>query len=90
MDQILASQPIKVPTMLVDSLWDAEDIYGAPAVYRAIKPKDTDNDMVYLTMGPWWHGQGIHQGRSTGHIQWDQDTAKWWRTRSWRRSSRIT
>ena len=79
MDQILAKQPLKVPTMLVDSLWDAEDIYGAPAVYRAIEPKDTNNDMVYLTMGPWWHGQGIHQGRSTGNIQWDQDTAKWWR-----------
>jgi putative CocE/NonD family hydrolase len=79
MDQILAKQPLKVPTMLVDSLWDAEDIYGAPAVYRALEPKDTNNDMLYLTMGPWWHGQGIHQGRSTGEIQWDQDTAKWWR-----------
>jgi putative CocE/NonD family hydrolase len=79
MDKILAAQPLKVPTMLVDSLWDAEDIYGAPAVYRALEPKDANNDMVYLTMGPWWHGQGIHQGRSTGEIQWDQDTAKWWR-----------
>ena len=79
MDQVLAKQPLKVPTMLVDSLWDAEDIYGAPAVYRALEPKDAGNDMLYLTLGPWWHGQGIHQGRSTGEIQWDQDTAKWWR-----------
>ena len=30
MDQILAAQPLKVPVMLVDSLWDQEDIYGAP------------------------------------------------------------
>ena len=27
--------------MLVHSLWDQEDIYGAPAVYKAIEPKDT-------------------------------------------------
>ena len=79
MDRILAGQPLKVPVMLVDSLWDAEDIYGALAVYRAIEPKDSNNDMVYLTMGPWYHGQGIDQGRNTGAIQWDQDTSKYWR-----------
>ncbi|MGZ2412985.1 uncharacterized protein ACUXST_002427 [Sphingomonas sp. F9_3S_D5_B_2] len=79
MDSILARQPLKVPVMLVDSLWDAEDIYGAPAVYRAIKAKDTGNDKVFLTLGPWYHGQGIDQGRNTGNIQWDQDTSKWWR-----------
>ena len=32
MDKILAAQPLKVPTMLVNSLWDQEDIYGAMAV----------------------------------------------------------
>ena len=42
MDKILAAQPLKVPVMLVDSLWDQEDIYGAMAVYKAIKPKDKD------------------------------------------------
>ena len=59
MDKILAAQPLKVPVMLVDSLWDQEDIYGAIAVYKAIKPKDTDNDKVFLVMGPWHHGQEI-------------------------------
>src|SRR5207253_805347 len=29
MDKILAARPLKVPTMLVHSLWDQEDIYGA-------------------------------------------------------------
>ena len=29
--------PLTVPTLLVDSLWDQEDIYGAPAVFNAIK-----------------------------------------------------
>ena len=45
-DKVLAAQPLKVPTMLVHSLWDQEDIYGAIAVYQAIKPKDTGNNMV--------------------------------------------
>ncbi|MGF2075855.1 CocE/NonD family hydrolase, partial [Enterococcus casseliflavus] len=38
MDKVLAALPLKVPTLLVHSLWDQEDIYGAPAVYEALKP----------------------------------------------------
>jgi hypothetical protein len=38
--------------MLVHSLWDQEDIYGAIAVYKAIEPKDTGNDKVFLVLGP--------------------------------------
>jgi predicted acyl esterase len=34
-------QPLSVPVMLVHSLWDAEDIYGPVAVYKALKPNDT-------------------------------------------------
>ncbi len=79
MDRVLARQPLKVPVMLVHSLWDQEDIYGAMAVYRALKPKDAGNDMVFLTMGPWHHGQGIDNGSSLGAIDWDADTAKQWR-----------
>jgi predicted acyl esterase len=33
-DKMLAGQPLTVPVMIVHSLWDQEDIYGAPAVYR--------------------------------------------------------
>ncbi|MES2097525.1 MAG: CocE/NonD family hydrolase [Pseudomonadota bacterium] len=79
MDKILARQPLKVPVMLVHSLWDQEDIYGATAVYRAIEPKDVNNDMVYLTLGPWHHGQEIEDAASLGAIQWDQATGKAWR-----------
>jgi predicted acyl esterase len=43
-DRLLAKEPLKVPVMLVHGLWDQEDIYGAPAVYKAIEPKDTGND----------------------------------------------
>jgi putative CocE/NonD family hydrolase len=73
-DTILAAQPLKVPVMLVHSLWDQEDIYGAPAVWKAIKPKDTANDKVFLVLGPWCHGQEIHDGSALGAIRFDSDT----------------
>jgi putative CocE/NonD family hydrolase len=79
MDKILAGRPLKVPTMLVGSLWDQEDIYGATAVYAALEPKDAGNDMLYLSLGPWYHGQEIGEGSNLGPIKWDQDTAKYWR-----------
>ncbi|MCU1333822.1 MAG: cocE 3 [Candidatus Angelobacter sp.] len=74
MDQILTAQPIKVPIMLVDSLWDQEDIYGAIAVYKAIKPKDKDNDKVFLVIGPWHHGQEIGDGSTLGALRFNSDT----------------
>jgi putative CocE/NonD family hydrolase len=79
MDRVLAAQPLKVPVMLVHSLWDQEDIYGAPAVYKAIKPKDTNNDKVFLVMGPWHHGQEILDGSSLGAIKFRTDTAYYFR-----------
>ena len=79
MDQILAAQPLKVPVMLVHSLWDQEDIYGAPAVYKAIKPKDTNNDKVFLVMGPWHHGQEIGDGSTLGALKFDNDTGLYFR-----------
>jgi len=79
MDKTLAAQPLKVPTMLVHGLWDQEDIYGAPAVYKAIKPKDAGNDMVFLVMGPWYHGQEIHDGSSLGELRWGSDTGLYFR-----------
>jgi len=78
-DKLLARQPLKVPVMLVHSLWDQEDIYGALAVYRAIKPKDTSGNMVRLVMGPWHHGQEIDEGSSLGAIRFGSDTAKYFR-----------
>jgi putative CocE/NonD family hydrolase len=74
-DRVLAAQPLKVPVMLVHSLWDQEDIYGAIAVYKAIKPKDTGNDKMFLVMGPWHHGQEIREGSALGAIRFGSDTA---------------
>ena len=77
MDKILAAQPLKVPVMLVHSLWDQEDIYGAIAVYKAIKPKDVDNDKVFLVMGPWHHGQEIEDASSLGPLQFGSATGQY-------------
>jgi putative CocE/NonD family hydrolase len=73
-DTILAAVPLKVPVMLVHSLWDQEDIYGAPAVYKTIEPKDTSNDKVFLVMGPWHHGQEIREASELGAIRFGSDT----------------
>jgi putative CocE/NonD family hydrolase len=78
-DRILATQPLKVPVMLVHSLWDQEDIYGATAVYRAIEPKDTGNNLVYLVLGPWYHGQEIAEGSSLGALRFNSNTALYFR-----------
>jgi uncharacterized protein len=74
-DKVLAGQPLKVPTMLVHSLWDAEDIYGAIAVYQALEPKDTANDMVFLVMGPWHHGGEIEDGSTLGALRFESNTS---------------
>jgi uncharacterized protein len=79
MDKILAAQPLKVPTMLVDSLWDQEDIYGAMAVYKALKPKDTENNKVFLVIGPWHHGQEIEDASALGVLHFGADTGLYFR-----------
>jgi hypothetical protein len=78
-DKVLAAQPLTIPVMLVASLWDQEDIYGAPAVYKAIKPKDTGGNMVFLVLGPWYHGQEIGDGSTLGPLKFNSDTAFFFR-----------
>jgi putative CocE/NonD family hydrolase len=79
MDRILAAQPLNVPVMLVHSLWDQEDIYGAIAVYKALETKDAGNDKVFLVMGPWHHGQEIADGSTLGALNFRSDTALYFR-----------
>ncbi len=80
MDKLLAAQKLTVPTLLVHSLWDQEDIYGDIAVWKALKPHD-DTHLLYLAMGPWHHGGEIGIGSDLGDIRFDQDTAKQFRER---------
>jgi len=79
MDRILAPQPLNVPVMLVHSLWDQEDIYGAIAVYKALEPKDTNNDKVYLVLGPWHHGQEIEDASELGSLRFHAATGRYFR-----------
>jgi len=76
-DRILGSRPLTVPTLLVDSLWDQEDIYGAPAVFNAVKRNDNGN--AHLVLGPWHHGQANSTASTLGALDWGSDTAKWFR-----------
>jgi putative CocE/NonD family hydrolase len=80
MDKILGAQPLTVPVMLVDSLWDQEDIYGAPHVFQALKPLDTAHDKLFMVMGPWFHHQERLDGSAIGDIRFGSDTAQFFRT----------
>ncbi len=80
MDKLLAAQPLTVPTMLVHSLWDQEDIYGALAVYKALKDKPEAKQNLFLVMGPWHHGQEIEYAESLGPIKFRSDTGLHFRT----------
>ncbi len=68
-DKLLAAQPLKVPTLLVHSLWDQEDIYGAPGGLSCHQAERQNNNMVYLVLGPWHHAQEISEGSSLGALK---------------------
>jgi putative CocE/NonD family hydrolase len=80
-DKWMAAQPLVVPTMLVVGQWDQEDSYGSPACYRAMKPKDKNNNMVTLVIGPWRHSGVNHYGYSLGDLTFTGDTAKEFRVK---------
>jgi len=76
-DKLLAKEPVQVPMMIICGLFDQEDIYGGPALYKALAAKDPQGQMVHLVLGPWNHGQGRREGRGIGAIQFAGDTATW-------------
>ena len=79
MDKILAKQGVTVPTMLVHSLWDQEDIYGNIAVYKALRAQQADTSNIYLVIGPWFHHQQRLDGSAIGQIRFGSDTAEYFR-----------
>jgi uncharacterized protein len=74
LDKIMATVPLKVPTMWLQGLWDQEDMWGAIHCYEAVEPQDTQNDKNYLVMGPWRHSQVNYDGYSLGPLLWDGNT----------------
>ena len=75
LDRVMAAQPLKVPTMWIQGLWDQEDMWGAIHSYQVVEPKDTANNMNFLVMGPWRHSGVNYDGSSLGPLKWDGDTA---------------
>ncbi|WP_416908451.1 MAG: CocE/NonD family hydrolase [Polymorphobacter sp.] len=76
LDKLLAKRKLTVPTMLIVGQWDQEDSYGAPAVYKALEPQDTNNDMLHFTIGPWRHSQVNAEGSHLGPLTFKGDTAR--------------
>ncbi len=79
MDKLLAAQPLTVPTMLVHSLWDQEDIYGSMAVYKALRDKPEAKENLFLVIGPWHHGQEIEYADALGPVKFRSDTGLYFR-----------
>jgi putative CocE/NonD family hydrolase len=75
LDRTMAAQPLTVPTMWIQGIWDQEDMWGAIHSYSAVEPKDTTNTMNYLVMGPWRHSGVNYEGYSLGPLRWEGDTA---------------
>ncbi len=75
LDKTMAAQPLKVPTMWIQGLWDQEDMWGAIHCYLAVEPKDQANNMNFLVMGPWRHSGVNYDGYSLGPLRWEGDTA---------------
>jgi uncharacterized protein len=75
LDTIMGKQPLKVPTMWIQGLWDQEDMWGAIHSYLTTEPKDTRNDMNYLVMGPWRHSGVNYDGSTLGPLHLNGDTA---------------
>ena len=73
-DKWMGKQAVTVPTMLIVGQWDQEDSYGSPAVYKAMKPNDT-NGLVHLVIGPWRHSGVNHYGYGLGALSFTGDTA---------------
>jgi putative CocE/NonD family hydrolase len=78
-DKVLAAQPVKAPMLIVSGLFDQEDIYGGPALFKALAAKDPKGELIHLVLGPWNHGQGRREGRGIGPILFAGDTAGWMR-----------
>jgi putative CocE/NonD family hydrolase len=74
LDKTMAAQPLTVPTIWLQGLWDQEDMWGAIHSYLAVEPKDAGNDKNFLIMGPWFHSQINREGTSLGPLRWSTDT----------------
>lgn len=66
---------LSVPTLTVGGWWDAEDLFGPQATYRALERLDTAGINV-LVIGPWYHTQWAGPGGSSlGNLRFGTATS---------------
>jgi hypothetical protein len=70
--------PAGTSTLVVGGQFDAEDVFGAWNLYKAIEEKAKNNNR--LVMGPWFHGQwgGRGDGSYLGNIRFGTKTSEWY------------
>jgi putative CocE/NonD family hydrolase len=69
---------IKPEVMVVGGWYDAENLYGALNVYKAIKKQNPDGS-VMLVMGPWKHMEWVRgPGKYLGYIDFGSNTAEYY------------
>lgn len=74
-------QRVTVPNLNVAGWWDQEDFYGPLKIYETLEKKD-DKHLNFLAAGPWNHGGWARgDGRSLGNIDFESDTARYFRER---------
>jgi len=70
---------IKPAVMTVGGWYDAENLYGALAVYRNTEQQSPGATNL-LVMGPWVHGGWARgAGDSLGDVRFDANTSEWYR-----------
>ena len=72
-------QGATVPNLNVAGWWDQEDFYGPLKIYETLEKKDAKH-LNYLAAGPWNHGGWARgDGRTLGNIDFESDTARYFR-----------
>lgn len=70
---------IKPAVLVVGGLFDAENLFGAWNLYKAIEEKSPKNSFNKIVMGPWYHGQwAAEDGTHLGQVQFGANTAHWY------------
>ena len=75
LDKIMGAQPLTVPTMWIQGIFDQEDMWGGVHAWAAVEPKDGANDKNFLVLGPWRHSGMNYDGSTLGPFKWEGDTA---------------
>ncbi len=75
LDKIMGGEPLTVPTMWIQGIWDQEDMWGGVHAWAEVEPKDAGNDKNFLVLGPWRHSGVNYEGSSLGPMKWEGDTA---------------